>query len=151
MPNFLDRSGSSLAPIMYFQRNSLLISLFAGNLQRRPVRIALLRQPVSPRFGEYPSETLEILAKWVLLTIAQSLWVADFRVLAPKCRKRLSLLPRELPFPGVLRWRPKNKLTAWCGRQRRELCSRAAFSLIRSKFCIRRWRVILTFIRSDYL
>jgi hypothetical protein len=63
--------------------------------------------------GEYLSRTLKIPANGATLTLAHSLWMADFRVLAPKIWKCLSLLPRELPFSRVTPRRPKNKRTAY--------------------------------------
>jgi hypothetical protein len=116
-PILLGETECSDAPKHRNRQFSLFFSLFAGNFQWRRVRIALPRQPVSLPFGEYLSETRKIPGNWALLTLARSLRMAEFPVLAPKNLKCLPLLPRGLPFSKILLRRLKNKPTARCRRQ----------------------------------
>ena len=86
---------------------------FKGRHSNGNVRVRILvGQPVSLRFGEYLSETPEIPTSWALSTLAQCLWMAEFRVFALKTPNRLPFLSRRLPFSGVALRRPKNIRTA---------------------------------------
>jgi hypothetical protein len=135
-PNYLSVSESSKMPVpqgfsafsSFAAAICAVFPLFFPFLRERSqrlVRITLREQPVSLPFGDCLFETREIPANWALLPLPRSLRMAEFRVLAPRIPKCLSLLPRGLPFSRVSLRRPKNKPTARGGNQSRgSICCR---------------------------